>query len=206
MISDIPMIITAAGYATRNPGKLCYPLNGKAVIVHTVESVLKFHHRVVVVLGHDKVNIESILQAQFSGRISITENSDYSTGMSSSIQKGLKELNGASSHFGILPGDKPFIEASVFSQLLKVLKKNNNKIIVPQFNGQTGHPVYFPEMDRNRLLALTGDVGGKLIIDDHPERVIKVQTGSKKILIDMDAYFESNAKKNRNENGSNLQF
>jgi molybdenum cofactor cytidylyltransferase len=60
--------------------------------------------------------------------------------------------------------------------------------VLPVYQGKRGHPVI---LDRKKyepeLLDLHGDVGGREIVQKHPEDVLEVAVASKGVLMDIDA-------------------
>lgn len=81
-------------------------------------------------------------------------------------------------------GDMPFIQSSSYSEICKPLIEG--AIVVPILDSSPGNPVgfaskYFPE-----LAELSGDSGGKKIIERYPEAVIRLQINDAGILQDID--------------------
>jgi len=62
--------------------------------------------------------------------------------------------------------DMPFIEPASYQAVLAALQ-NGTRLARPGYQGKSGHPVGFASNYLGDLLALTGDQGGKAILDAH---------------------------------------
>jgi len=59
-------------------------------------------------------------------------------------------------------------------------------VVIPTFEGRRGHPVRFPAMLAEDLLALQGDRGAREVIDRHAANCLPLETGDRGVLADID--------------------
>jgi len=95
------------------------------------------------------------------------------SGQSGSVRLGLEAASGSSYLF--LTADQPRLSAYDLHALIDAANRNSNSIIYPVIGGKPCSPTLFPALFREELLALTGDVGGKMVRDAHPEKCIEVE-------------------------------
>jgi molybdenum cofactor cytidylyltransferase len=72
--------------------------------------------------------------------------------------------------------------------LIHAFEKGERGIIVPSFRGRRGHPVIFHRRYKKELLDLRGDVGGRSVIERHPEDVRFVHVKSMGVVKDVDTW------------------
>ncbi len=142
---------------------------------------------IVVVLGFEAEKILPFVQGQ--DKVTVVINPRFREGMSASIHHGLRAMNPRATGILIALADQPFIPPEVTNDLIEGFARGDKGIVLPVYQGQRGHPVI---LDRNKyeseLLALEGDVGGKEIVENHPEDVLEVEVFSPEVLIDIDSW------------------
>ncbi|NQU68675.1 MAG: NTP transferase domain-containing protein [Candidatus Marinimicrobia bacterium] len=189
MTIKISMIITAGGMSTRHPpNKLLTQIDGETVIEKTVKSFIQFPVDVFVVTGNDEKNISTALKG-LSENITLIHNLDYQSGISSSVRAGVSVIDNCD-YFGFCTGDKPFIQQSTIQYLLGILEMRSPEILVPEYESIPGHPVFFSYHYKSRLLALSGDEGGRQIIRHLPHETEIVSVGDKGVILDMDKFLK----------------
>ncbi|MGE5398171.1 MAG: nucleotidyltransferase family protein [Chitinophagales bacterium] len=138
---DTEALILAAGLSTRTPTyKLTLDLKGKTVIERCVEPFLMICSRVVIVASERIAELSQVFAA--NPQVELVYNPFYMEGMFSSVKEGVKYIRGT--RFFITPGDYPLFSINTIETLIRV--KGN--IVVPLYQGRTGHPVLF----RDRLI------------------------------------------------------
>lgn len=129
-------IILAAGLSSRAGAfKMALELRGKTIIQNTLETMLEFCERVIVVGGFGIEKLEPIIMKYPKAVLVLNE--CYESGMFSSVLKGMSFLRRES--FFLTPGDCPLIGSEVYRELLKY----EGDIIIPVYEGRRGHPVLF---------------------------------------------------------------
>jgi len=179
-------IILAAGEGKRmGKVKLILPLGDKQLIEWVLQAVklAPLDKYFLVVRPEDK---EMIKTGKKWGA-EIVLNSEYRSGMSSSIKKALHQISSEELEgFFVILGDQPFINPSLLYKMLKAFTPGKREIVVPFYKDKQGNPVLFDGYWKEELIGLTGDIGGRVLIKTHPERIKKVKISDESILLDID--------------------
>lgn len=179
-------IILAAGRATRfGANKLLTLLNGKPVLRHAVDAAIASAAApVIVVTGHESEKINASLAQTV---VELVYNSDFSTGLSSSLKCGIKAVPPNCDGAVVLLGDMPFVEATIIDQLITMFAPDTSRAIgVPVCRGEQGHPVLWGRQFFDEILALEGDRGAKALIARHNNLVYPLEVFSPGVHIDID--------------------
>ncbi|HBY57174.1 MAG TPA: hypothetical protein DEG96_04860 [Candidatus Atribacteria bacterium] len=179
-------IILAAGEGKRmGKVKLTLPLGDKQLIEWVLQAVklTPLDRCFLVVRPEDK----EIIEIGNNWGAEIVLNPEYKSGMSSSIRKGLSRIpsEGVEGFFIIL-GDQPLINPSVLHKMIMAFTPGKKEIVVPFYKDRQGNPVLFDGYWKDELMKLSGDVGGKVLIKAHPERIKKLKMSDESILVDID--------------------
>ena len=121
-------------------------------------------------------------------RVKVVKNPYYKRGMSTSIRRGLQAIDPSSQGILIALGDQPLIKTRTINALIHAFVQRRGTIVVPSFRGKQGHPVIFHRRYLKELLKLKGDVGGRSIIEKHPEEVWLVSIKSEGVTKDIDTW------------------
>jgi molybdenum cofactor cytidylyltransferase len=170
------IIILAAGSSTRlGQPKQLLEFQGTTLVQRVVQiAVNAVKKPVVVVLGSNC----SLIHAQITHLpVHIVYNPDWSTGMTSSIRKGLLAMQ----HFspdtdGVIFAvcDQPYITPDLFLEMIAVGSKSQKPIVACLYNNILGTPVLFKKEYFDVLLALKDNEGARKVIQGHPESVESV--------------------------------
>jgi len=181
-------IILAAGNSKRFgiTNKLFTQLYSKPLISHVVNEICKSNVKnIFVISGKDHDQICDILNKY---RVKIIKNQNHVFGINSSISCGIKNLGPVSNSVMICLGDMPLFLCKDYNKLLKF--NNNfggkNKITVPFNSNQNGNPIIFGSKFYKKLLSLKGDEGGKKIINENNNHLVKFFTDLKGFYYDID--------------------
>jgi len=179
-------IILAAGEGKRmGKVKLTLPLGDKQLIEWVLQAVklAPLDKYFLVVRPEDK---EMIKTGEKWGA-EIVLNSDFRKGMSTSIKKALQKINTQETDgFFLILGDQPLITSTIINKLIKSFSSGKREIVVPYFKDKRGNPVLFDICWKDELMAVTGDVGGRVLIKAHPEKVKRINISDEAILFDID--------------------
>ncbi len=177
------IIILAAGNSSRlGRPKQLLQYNESTLLKNTVAEALKVPNSfVIVVTGSNKEIIEKELD---SYSISICFNPEWETGMASSIAKGIQELNSENTQCILAVCDQPFVNASVFENLINESKKSGKRIAASSYSETLGTPVLFHQKYFKELRDLKGNEGAKKLITNYSEDVISVPFEKGNIDID----------------------
>ncbi len=182
----ISAIILAAGESKRmGQPKQLLPFRGSTLLGQIMENLLQSQAaEIIVVLGYQA---EKIIPQIAREPVKIVVNPDFDQGMSSSIKCGLSHISEAADGVMIVLGDQPLIEKETIDLLIKKHRQSERGIILPVYKGIRGHPVIFKMKYKDELLRLTGDIGGKQIVERHPSDVLEVEVDYESVVISIDA-------------------
>ena len=117
----------------------------------------------------------------------IVLNPDFRKGMSTSIKKALLKINTQEAEgFFLILGDQPSINPSILFKMILVFTPGKKEIVVPFYKDKRGNPVLFDICWKDELMAVTGDVGGRILIKAHPERIKRFKISDESIFLDID--------------------
>jgi len=182
----ISAILLAAGESKRmGQPKQLLPFRGSTLLGQIVENLLQSQAaETIVVLGSQA---EKIIPQIAREPVRIVVNQEFEQGMSSSIKCGLSHISEAADGVMIVLGDQPLIEKETIDLLIERHRQSERGIILPVYNGIRGHPVIFTMKYKDELLRLTGDIGGKQIVERHPSDVLEVEVDSESVVTSIDA-------------------
>lgn len=128
---------------------------------------------VSVVLGAKAVySINQLKRTKLSG---VTEKADINNGKNTKRQCAVMYFN----------GDMPYLQKDTVTKLIKTFKKTG-KIIVPTYGQRPGNPVIFPSRYLPELMQLTGDAGGRRVIQKYQRDVVFVPICNEQEGMDVD--------------------
>jgi len=188
----ICMIITAAGMSTRHKiNKLLIRSYNETMIEKTISKFLNLELEIFVVVGYQKELMIPILKHRFGNDIQIIENKDYKSGIASSIKTGINAVGEGYDYIGFCNGDKPFIKVKTIEIILKYLLDKKPPILVPMYQGESGHPTIFSKDYINDFSLISGDTGGREIKNKYPSAVTYLPINDEGIILDMDKYLQN---------------
>lgn len=182
----IAVAILAAGKSKRSGSshKLLTTLNGVAVISKTVDVVSScFDQPPTVVTGHKADEVTQTLNGQLC---STSYNEHYADGMGTSLSHAVQKIPADSDWLLVCLGDMPFISKKTFELMKSAAYATSATVIIPTFHGKQGHPVLWHKRHFVALTALSGDVGGKMILQSEDATIQEIPTDDPGILIDLD--------------------
>ncbi len=186
-MSSISAVLLGAGESRRmGVDKLSLPWGRKTLFGHCVETLLRSEvDELILVLSTKNQGIQNQFPAR---KVKTVINRLSKMGMSSSIRMGLQKIHPRCRGILIALGDQPHLKTRTINALIRAFDQGKRGIIVPSFGGSRGHPVIFHRRYKKELLNLKGDVGGKSIIESHPEDVRVVPVKSTGVLKDVDTW------------------
>jgi molybdenum cofactor cytidylyltransferase len=186
MIKISAVLLGAGGSKRMGIDKLSLPWGRKTILEHCFETLWRSKvEEVTIVLGVRNKRIKNLFKGP---RVKIIVNPHSEKGMSTSIRKGLRTIHSDSHGILIALGDQPFLKTRTINALIHAFNQGEKGIIVPSFRGRMGHPVIFHRKYKRELLNLKGDVGGKSILERHPQDVRRVSIKSEGVVKDIDKW------------------
>ncbi len=196
-------IILAAGSSSRMGGgrhKLLLPLEGRPVLAHVIDATLASQARpIVIVLGHQAEHMRTQLTPYTaSPEIIIVENPDYLQGMSTSMRIGIEEIisygyrkfsmRESIDSVLILLGDQPLITSHSIDALITAWRTGGRRIMAPLYAGKRGNPLIFDASLLPELMAVTGDEGGRSVVERHKQELSTIELGDIIANYDVDTW------------------
>ncbi len=185
-MNELPVaaIILAAGASSRfGRPKVVVDWKGQPLIANIVDIALRSPARpIVVVVGAHERQVRAALGSR---PVQIIANANWQAGMSTSLQAGLAALPEVSGALFVL-GDQPNITVQVLAALIARFRETGAPIIEPRWGDRPGNPALFARELFPELMQLSGDRGGRPLVNKYAKRVIAVQVDRLSILEDID--------------------
>jgi molybdenum cofactor cytidylyltransferase len=150
------------------------PLRDKPVLQRVLESALAsdLHEIVCVVRDLEAVRRRISLVDE---RLYWLTNQATDQGQSSSVIAGLWAIEPKSDGALLLMGNQPMVRRELINSLVERFENTNALIVAPSFQGQTRNPVLFRRDLFPKLLQLTGDRDGRVLIEKYRKKTSLVE-------------------------------
>ncbi len=194
MSSTTATILLAAGRSSRmgeGKHKLLLPLGDRPVLAHVVETILASQARpLIVVAGYQAEQIRTLL-TPYAPTLTLVENFDYQQGMSTSLRKGIATVitahptvNGAL----IVLGDQPLMTPQILDSMIEAKQATGKRIITARYSGKRGNPTLFDASLFPELLEMTGDEGGRKVLERYRQEIAMVDIDNEMANYDVDTW------------------
>jgi molybdenum cofactor cytidylyltransferase len=183
----IAVLLLAAGSSSRmGIAKQLLPVGDTTLLGIAIATALQSNaNKVHCVLG---ANAEVIKQSISKYNIEFILNTNYKTGLSSSIVAGIDHLT--NQNFDavlIMLGDQPLIKTEYLNEMIATFKNYDETIIASNYNNTFGVPSIIPKIYYNQLLKLKGDKGAKDFLNSNDKTIISLENTD---LMDIDTLKE----------------
>lgn len=187
MLSNLAVIVMASGFGRRfgNENKLLMSLKDKKVIEVTVSHLLEANVRSYIVLVTQFNGVAELFKNY--DKVQVVLNHQAELGITASIKCGIGAVADMSGYM-FVPGDQLCLKPETVKYLAQVFEQNQERIIVPVYNGSYGSPKIFPASLKNDLMELKGDKGGREVLKRHKDKVLEVAIADAKENRDIDTY------------------
>ena len=152
--------------------------------IHSAGNLSEHVDEMVCVVPPDN----EVLETLFSGAGFTTLVCDSAKlGMSESLKAGVNHFNKRTDVTGFVIGlaDMPLIRSSTYQTIVAELKKHKD-IVLPAYQEKRGHPVGFNAKFRIELLALQGDQGAKVLLQQYKKDITLINVDDPGIHQDFD--------------------
>jgi molybdenum cofactor cytidylyltransferase len=184
----VSAIVLAAGLSERmgKHNKLLLPYKGKPVIARVVENILNAGlEELIVVTGHEEEKLRMALQGM---TVLFAPNPRYPTGMTSSIQEGIRKAKGKG--YMICLSDMVWIRADEYALLKDSFEKqlciDDKCICLPVYKDVKGNPVIFSSWYKPAILKHEAKEGCKEIVNSNKKNNFLVTMSNPHVLKDID--------------------
>lgn len=176
----IDALVLAAGRSLRAGGsnKLLLPWQDKVVVEHAVDAALLSHVTSVhVVSGHDQPSLQAVLNGRDLNWI---HNSNYRSGISSSISAGVSQLSAEVDGVLLCLGDMPWVSEQQINEVIEGFQPDSVRVAC--FGKRRGHPALFPRAWFKKLMQLSGDDLARCLFDNLASSVVEVPMTNDAVL------------------------
>lgn len=183
MSSEIVGILLAAGTGSRFGGdKLRHPLpDGTPLAVAAAVNLRSACDRLIAVVRPGQDALADLLSA---AGCEIVLSPESTSGMGHSLAAGVRAAAQASGWIVAL-ADMPFIASATHVAVASRLREGAS-LVATQYRGERGHPVGFSRVWFPQLTAMTGDQGGKSILQAHRQQLVLCAIDDPGVLRDID--------------------
>lgn len=181
----IRVVLLAAGESKRmGRPKLLLPFGNSTIIETVVSTALSASiDEVLLVLGAWE---ERIRQRIAHMPVTLAINTEYRSGMLSSIQCGFRHLPADTEAAVILLGDQPEIPVRVIDMVIDAWRVSGKGLVVPVCAGRRGHPLLVDMCYRDEVRHLDAALGLRALLSAHGDDVHEIEVPVKAILKDID--------------------
>ena len=180
----IAAVVLAAGRSTRmGRPKLMLEIAGRTVIQRVVDHVRQSRcDRIVVVVGDAADHVAAAVRGP---GVHVVVNERYAEGMGTSIAAGVSALPAECEAAVVLLGDQPRLPAASIDALIDAYRTTGKPLVASRHGAVTGAPTLIARALFDEARRLAGDVGGRWLIDRHPDLVAEVPL-SPDLAVDLD--------------------
>lgn len=161
-------VVLAAGESTRfgDENKLLERIDGRRIIRQVTDIASEAClDDVIVIVGYESEAVEAALA---DTGVTIRVNEAYSEGQSTSVKQGVAFAQASGWDAAVfLLGDMPFVSPETVDRLIETYREGRGSIVAPRYDGVRGNPVLFGHQHFDTLANLTGDRGGRDLIEEH---------------------------------------
>jgi molybdenum cofactor cytidylyltransferase len=191
-------VIIAAGLSSRADGwKMAFDIGGKTIIERCILGMIPYCTRIFIVGGNHFNALLELLPKLKYPTVELIYNPDYQNGMFSSVLTGFRQV--CAPKFFFIPGDYPLVSGNVYKTMLT----REGEIIIPSYQGISGHPVLFRTNAVRDLFTISNKYTNlRQFVISH--NYITVEVTDPGIIVDIDTredyrrairYFESGPSK-----------
>lgn len=175
-------IILAAGFSKRmNQDKLSLTINSHPIIEYTLSAISSSYFNEKILITRHNLFDELAKRYNFKS----IKNYYSAFGQSKSIHLGVK-MSSINNSYMFFVGDQPGISSETILKIQNTHFEHPDKIIIPTYLGKNCNPTIFPNKFRKDLLSISGDTGGRAIIQNNPNETFYIEINSPLSFLDID--------------------
>jgi molybdenum cofactor cytidylyltransferase len=183
---NVAAIVLAGGRGARfdaKRGKLLADFGGRPLMRYAVEAALGSKaSKTIVVTGHARDEMERALAGL---PVVFAYNSDFASGMASSLRAGLVHAADSAGAL-VLLADMPEVTSAILDRLIAAFNcAPDRAAVAPVCQGRRGNPVLLGRRLFPRLALLKGDEGARRLLGSI-EGVLEVAVDDGSVLSDID--------------------
>jgi molybdenum cofactor cytidylyltransferase len=139
---------------------------------------------VYIVTGYHHQEIGRMVDPE--GKYAILQNQNPAQGQLSSLQLVIRNLNERVAGLLVALVDHPLVGEETYCTLYSTAAAHPDAIILPKFQGRTGHPVYFGRRFFHALLETPLSSGAREVIRKNKGAILHLDVSDDGILRDID--------------------
>lgn len=182
---EVVAVVLAGGRGTRfeDGNKLLATVDREPIVSRAARSLdVNGVDYTVAILGHEADAVREIVAPTVD---ETRNNPEYARGQSRSVRVGTRAASERGADAALfLPGDMPCIDESTVKRLVETYREDRHDVVVPTYEGQRGNPVLFDATHFDALRDVTGDTGGRALLE--AADVHRVPVDDPGIRIDID--------------------
>lgn len=185
--SRVAGVVLAAGCSSRmGRSKQLLSFQSKPLLAHVVFNALKSDlDPVAVVLGHDAATIQKRVDLALTR---VVVNTDYASGQSSSLKKGLASVADCCEGAMFLLGDQPLVGHETINLLIQAFRNTLSPIVIPFYKGRRGNPVIIHGDLFSQMSTLGGDAGARVLFNRYADTLMAVEVEDAGVIFDVDTW------------------
>ncbi|WP_135822113.1 nucleotidyltransferase family protein [Halostella litorea] len=166
-------VVLAAGLGSRFEGgnKLLAEVDGRPVVERAAKTLRRSAvAEVVAVVGHEAERVTAAVDGLTDA---VRRNEDYAAGQSTSVRVGVaaaRERGWDAAVFML--GDMPFVRPATVDAVVAAYARGDGSIVAPAYDGRRGNPALFGKRHYDALADVSGDRGGRDLIETHEDSVL----------------------------------
>lgn len=188
-IEQVYAVILAGGKSARlGQAKQLLEWQNRTLLEHAlINARVVFNDKLLVVLGAEAELIQSTINLAGA---TVIMNSDWQTGMASSIRAAIQALPNSAKAVMLMLCDQPLITDVQLQSLVSAWQVAPEQVIASEYHQSIGVPAIFPAGYFDQLLRLEGDKGAKSLLIKHQFNLIKIAMPEAELDIDTLADFQ----------------
>lgn len=188
---DVVGLLLAAGTSERfgDRNKLLQKLDGipvvrRSAIVLAESSV----DDIIAVLGYDGALVAGLVATV---DLSTVHNTHYQEGQGTTVARAAQAAQEVQANAAVFYlADMPCVDPRTVDELVDAYHETDAGIVAPYTDGRRGNPVIFDERHFDALQTLSGDVGGRVLFEEHAVEQVEVDDPAIHLDIDTVEDFE----------------
>ncbi|MEF9839837.1 MAG: nucleotidyltransferase family protein [Lachnospiraceae bacterium] len=186
----INLILLAAGNSSRfGTNKLLYEIDGTPMyrhVIQVIESLPKsIFSKKIIVSQYEPILMDKDIKKSFT----MVKNPDSSRGISSSIHLGMEHSQEDADAWCFMVCDQPYMTKDTISNFVRSFMDSEKPLACVAYHNKWGNPTIFSNIFQRELMELSGDQGGKCIMEKYIQDVCCYQVANPKELMDIDEPF-----------------
>jgi CTP:molybdopterin cytidylyltransferase MocA len=182
-------VLLAAGRSTRmgRPKQLLPwpPVNGERPLVAAAfDAIAPACCAMVVVVGHEADGVLTALGERMFQSVRVDPDAE----MLSSVKVGLAAARAIHPTADILlhPADHPEVSRDTVESLVRTSAEQPDRAVMPEYEGQGGHPVVIPAEMVSSILDFADGGGLRQFWLNHADRCVRLSVDDRGVILDLD--------------------